>query len=154
MGTLTQVRLVHVVRRVNIRLRFGRPIKIRRVDRYRRDAWFTPHATLGLVHWQGNDYGTTVWWIAVLRTVRPGEIAQTIEHVKPGAELLLRAEGVERVRVVLGLIAGIESLQIAPVAVSSHYWHTVHNRLAARQRPPEYCPEQHEAHRRAEELLP
>lgn len=153
MGTLTQVRLMHVPHRLHVRLRFGRPIKIHRVDQFRRAAWFTPQALLALVHWQGNAYGTTRWWIAVLRTVRPGELAQTIEYVQPGAELLLLVQGSDRVQVVLGLVAGIERQRIAPIAVSPHYWRTVHNRLAARQSPPEYHPEQHDAHRRLQELL-
>jgi len=151
-GTLTRVRLVFVAERVNVRLRFGRSVQERRIDRFRREAWFTPQASLALVHWQANRYGTVVWWLAILRTVRPGDVAQTIPHVTPGAEILLKAEGRERVQAMLQVIDRVEQRGIAPIAVSPHYWRTVHNRLAARQPLPEYEPAQHEAYRRWHDL--
>ena len=152
MGTLTRVRLVSVAERVNVRLRFGQPLRERRIDRDRRELWFTPRSCLALVHWQANRYGTVVWWLAVLRTVRPGELAQTVPHVTPAVELLLKADGRERVQQVLQLIHRIERRGIVPLAVGPHYWRTVNNRLAARQPVPEYEPEQHAAYRRWCEL--
>lgn len=152
MGTLTRVRLVSVAERVNVRLRFGSPVRERRVDRFRREVWFTPRASLALVHWQATRHGTVAWWLAVLRTVGPGDPAQTLPHVSPGADILLKADGRERVQTLLQLIRRMEQQRIVPVAVSPHYWRTVHNRMAARQPVPEYAPAQHEAYRRGEDM--
>jgi hypothetical protein len=95
-----------------------------------------------------------VWWLAVLRTVQPGGVAQTIPHVTPGPEILLKAEGRERVQAMRQLIHRIEQRGIVPIAVSPHYWRTVHNRLAARQTVLEYEPAQDEAYRQWHDTKP
>ncbi len=70
---------------------------------------------------------------------------QRIPGVRPGARLLLHAEGENAVRAVLERIDGIEGQGIAAIDVSPAYWRTLGNRLAARLALPEYTAERHAA---------
>jgi hypothetical protein len=96
--------------------------------------------------WIGNDYGTALWQLMVLQAPMPFDGAQRIAGVAPGARILLRADGEQQVKAVLGVIDAIEALGIDPAAVAITYWRTVGNRLAARQAPSTYTRERHAAH--------
>ena len=65
--------------------------------------------------------------------------------MRPGARLLLHAEGDKTVRAVLERIDAIEARGIAPAAASPAYWRTLANRLAARLPLPDYTAERHAA---------
>jgi len=65
--------------------------------------------------------------------------------VRPGARLLLHAEGENAVRAVLERIDAIDAQGIAAIDVSPAYWRTLANRLAARSPLPEYTAERHAA---------
>lgn len=143
---LTRVALATVGRHVRIRLRFGAPQRIVRLDAYRRLAIFLPGAVFCRVSWAANAYGTTAWTLMVMQAATPLDPIQRIAGVTPGARLLLRVDGKPNVKPVLALIDAIEADGIAPVAVSPAYWRTVANRLAARQAPPAYTAERHAAH--------
>lgn len=143
---LTRVALAAVGRRVRIRLRFGAPLRIVRLDAYRRVAVFLPGAVCCRLSWMASAYGTVSWTLIVLQAATPLEAIQRITGVAPGARLLLRADGKARVKTVLALIAAIEARGIAPAAVSPAYWRTVANRLAARLAPPAYTAERHAAY--------
>ena len=142
---LTRVALAYIDQRFDLYLRFGDPARIIRFDRWRRCAVFTPNAVLCRIRWQANDYGTIRWQLMVMQACTPLAAAQRIPGVRPGARLLLHAEGENQVRAVLERIDAIEALGIAPVAVSPAYWRTLANRLAARLPLPEYTAERHAA---------
>jgi hypothetical protein len=141
-----RVSLAFVEHRVNVWLRFGRPGRETVVDRWRRVATFEPNAVCCRVKWIGNDYGTALWQLMVLQAPNPFDDAQRIAGVAPGARILLRADGEQQVKAVLGVIDAIEALGIDPAAVAITYWRTVGNRLAARQAPSTYTRERHAAH--------
>jgi hypothetical protein len=141
-----QVSLAFVQHRVNVWLRFGRPLRESVLDRWRRVATFEPRAICCRVKWIGNDYGTALWQLMVLQAPMPFEGAQRVAGVQPGARILLRAGGEAQVKAVLSVIDGIEALGIDPCAVAVTYWRTVGNRLAARQPLPAYTAERHAAH--------
>lgn len=141
-----RVSLAFVEHRVNVWLRFGRPVRETTLDRWRRVATFEPNAVCCRVKWIGNDYGTALWQLMVLQAPMPFDGAQRIAGVAPGARILLRADGEQQVKAVLAVIDVIEALGIEPVAVAATYWRTVGNRLAARQPLPDYTPERHAAH--------
>lgn len=143
---LTRVALATVGRHVRIRLRFGAPQRVVRLDAYRRLAIFLPCAVFCRVSWAANVYGTTTWTLMVMQAATPLDAIQRIVGVTPGARLLLRVDGKSDVKTVLALIDAIEADGIAPVAVSPAYWRTVANRLAARQAPPAYTAERHTAY--------
>jgi hypothetical protein len=141
-----RVSLAFVEHRVNLWLRFGRPVRETVVDRWRRVATFEPNAVCCRVKWIGNDYGTALWQLMVLEAPMPFDGAQRIAGVTPGACILLRADGEQQVKAVLDVIDAIEALGIDPAVVAVTYWRTVGNRLAARQPPPDYTTERHAAH--------
>jgi len=142
---LTRVSLAYIESRFKLYLRFGKPARTLRLDRWRRCAVFLPGAMLCRIRWEANDYGTTRWQLMVMQACTPLDAAQRIPGVQPGARLLLHAEGEANVRAVLERIDAIEALGIAALDVSPAYWCTLGNRLAARLALPEYTTERHAA---------
>ena len=149
---LTRVSLAYVERRINLYLRFGRPLRELRLDRWRRCASFAPGAVFCRMRWHSNDYGTIRWQLMVLQACMPGDRMQRIAGIRPGAHLLLCAEGEAAVQAVLQRIEAIEALAIDPTDAAPAYWRTLGNRLAARQPLPAYGAERHAAWLRGEEL--
>ena len=149
---LTRVSLAFVEHRINLYLRFGHPVRELRLDRWRRSAIFTPAAVFCRVRWESNDYGTTRWQLMVLQACSPLDAVQRIAGSRPGARLLLCAEGELQVQSVLPQIDAIETLDIDPVAVSPAYWRTLGNRLSARLPLPAYTAERHAAYLAGEVL--
>ncbi|MBX5893046.1 DUF2840 domain-containing protein [Pseudomonas aeruginosa] len=142
---LTRVSLAYIEPKFKLYLRFGEPVRTLRLDRWRRCAVFLPRAMFCRVRWQANDYGTIRWQLMVMQAGTPLDDVQRIPGVQPGARLLLHAEGENAVRAVLERIDGIEAQGIAAIDVSSAYWRTLGNRLAARLALPEYTAERHAA---------
>ncbi|MGY6268662.1 DUF2840 domain-containing protein [Achromobacter denitrificans] len=142
---LTRVSLAYIEPRFKLYLRFGEPARTLRLDRWRRCAVFLPRAMFCRVRWEANDYGTIRWQLMVMQAGTPLDALQRIPGVRPGARLLLHAEGDASVRAVLERIDAIEALGIAAIDVSPAYWRTLGNRLAARVPLPEYTAERHAA---------
>lgn len=141
----TRVSLVYIEQRINLYLRFGHPARTVQLNRWRRCAMFLPNAIFCRIRWEANDYGTTRWQLMVLQACTPLDVRQNIPGVRPGARLLLRAEGEQTVRTVLAQIDAIESRGIDSADVSPTYWRTLGNRLAARLPVPDYTDERHAA---------
>ena len=142
---LTRVSLAYIEPRFKLYLRFGEPARTLRLDCWRRCAVFLPRAMFCRVRWEANDYGTIRWQLMVMQAATPLDDMQRIPGVRPGARLLLHAEGENAVRAVLERIDGIEGQSIAAIDVSPAYWRTLGNRLAARLALPEYTAERHAA---------
>ena len=141
-----QVSLACVDQRVNVWLRFGKPVRETVLNRWRRVAVFEPGAICCRVKWIANDYGTALWQLMVLQAPTSFDGAQRIAGVVPGARILLRADGEQQVKSVLAVFDAMERLGIDPCAAAQMYWGTVGNSLAAHQPLPEYTPEWHAAH--------
>ncbi|MBP2481224.1 hypothetical protein J3A72_001516 [Stenotrophomonas sp. PvP093] len=142
---MTRVSLAYIEPRFKLYLRFGEPARTLRLDRWRRCAVFLPRMVFCRIRWQANDYGTIRWQLMVMQAATPLDDMQRIPGVRPGARLLLHAEGENAVRAVLERIDGIEGQGIAAIDVSPAYWRTLGNRLAARLALPEYTAERHAA---------
>ena len=142
---LTRVSLAYIEPRFKLYLRFGEPARTLRLDHWRRCAVFLPGAMFCRIRWQANDYGTVRWQLMVMQAGTPLDDVQRIPGVRPGARLLLHAEGENAVRAVLERIDGIGAQGIAAIDVSPAYWRTLGNRLAARLPLPEYTAERHAA---------
>lgn len=142
---LTRVSLAYIEPRFKLYLRFGEPARTLRLDHWRRCAVFLPGAMFCRIRWQANDYGTVRWQLMVMQAGTPLDDVQCIPGVRPGARLLLHAEGENAVRAVLERIDGIDAQGIAAIDVSPAYWRTLGNRLAARLALPEYTAERHAA---------
>ena len=106
---------------------------------------FLPTAIFCRIRWQSNDYGTVRWQLIVLQACTPLDAMQSIPGVRPGARILLHAEGEQKTRAVLARIDAIEALGIEPAEVSPAYWRTLGNRLAAHLPLPDYSAERHAA---------
>lgn len=127
---LTRVSLAYVHLRFNLYLRFGQPERTLQLDHWRRCAIFKPSAVFCRVRWQANDHGTTLWQLMVLQAATPLDTLQSLPGVRPGARLLLNAEGELKVRAVLQQIDAIEAQGIDACTVAAAYWGTLGNRLA------------------------
>lgn len=139
--------------RINVRLRFAKPVRERRLDRRRRLALIAPNSIFALLRWERGPYGTTISQITIMRTVAPGEICLAWPYVHPGAETLLFASGWHKVERVLHVIDAVEALGVDPSDAAPDYWQHVHNRLRLRQPYHAYTVEQHRAWLRRRELL-
>ncbi|MGR7922187.1 DUF2840 domain-containing protein [Zobellella denitrificans] len=142
---LTRVSLAYIEQRINLYLRFGNPARTVQLDRWRRCAVFLPAAIFCRIRWQANDYGTVRWQLMVLQARTPLDTMQRIPGIRPGARILLHAEGKQKTRAVLAQIDAIEALGIDPAEVSPAYWRTLGNRLAAHLPLPDYTAERHAA---------
>lgn len=137
---LTRVSLAYVHQRFNLYLRFGQPERTLQLDHWRRCAIFKPSAVFCRVHWQANDQGTTLWQLMVLQAGTSRDTLQHLPGVRPGARLLLNAEGELKVRAVLQQIDAIEAQGIDACTVTAAYWGTLGNRLSAWTSGPSAAP--------------
>ncbi|WP_036280558.1 DUF2840 domain-containing protein [Methylocystis sp. ATCC 49242] len=145
MSAPTEVELYFVRGKIERWLRFGKPINERTLDRRRRIATFAPGAIFGFIRWASNAHGTLVSRIDILRACDDGEACSTVPGVKPGAEILLRTVGWEKVQRVLRAIDAVEALGFLPHEVCPDHWRHVHNRLAAGLPPRAYSHDRHRA---------
>lgn len=145
MSAPTEVELYFVKGKIERWIRFGTPISDHTLDRRRRLVSFAPGAVFGFMRWAANEYGTRVSRIDILRACADGEPHSTVPGVKPGAEILLRAFGWEKVQPVLRAIDAVEALGFAPQEICPDHWRHVHSRLAAGLTPRAYSRERHQA---------
>jgi len=150
MSELTHVELLWVRKQVENRIRFGRSVDQHIIDRQWRVVSFAAGSIFAFVRWAGNDYGTTLSRIDILRAVAPGERYITVPYVRPGGESLLQISGWPKVEKVLQAIEAIEALGIDPADAAPEHWQHVHNRLSVGERPRPYTRTRHQAwlHRR------
>ena len=147
---LTTVELLWLEKRIENRVRFGRSVSEKPVDRNRRVLSFAPGSIFAFVRWTSNDFGTVLSRIDILRAPTPGQRYSTVPWIKPGGESLLRLSGWPKVERVLQLIDAVEALGIDPADAAPDYWHHVHNRLSVNEAPRPYTRSRHQAwlHRR------
>src|SRR3954465_5388552 len=129
MSDLTQVELLWLEKRIENRIRFGRAVEERILDRNRRVLSFAPGSIFAFVRWASNDFGTVVSRIDILRAVRPGGRYATVPFVRPGGEILLRLSGWPKIEKALQAIDAVEALGIDPADAAPEHWQHVHNRL-------------------------
>ena len=150
----TLVHLTWEEDRIEHRIRFGRTIYQRAIDRRSRVVGFAPNSVFAFVRWASNDYGTVVSRVDILRAVGRGEPYQTLPFVRPGGDLLLKLHGWPKVERVLQLIDATEALDIDAADVAPVYWRHVHNRMTANIEPRLYTRDQHDAWRARRSILP
>ncbi|RWB70426.1 MAG: DUF2840 domain-containing protein [Mesorhizobium sp.] len=144
-GDLTTVELTWIEKRIEHRIRFGRPADQTIIDKRRRVVAFAPGSIFAFARWAANDFGTIVSRIDIVRAVFPGEPHQTLPYIRPGGEILLKIAGWDKVERVLQLIDAVEAIGLDPVETAPDYWRQTHNRLVAGGTPRTYSLEQHRA---------
>src|SRR6266436_2952662 len=149
-GDLTTVELLWLEKRIENRVRFGRPVLEKILDRNRRVLSFSPGSVFAFVRWTSNDFGTVLSRIDILRAVTPGQPYSTVPWITPGGESLLRLSSCTKVERALQMIDVVEALGIDPADAAPDYWHHVHNRLSVNETPRPYTRSRHRAwlHRR------
>lgn len=147
---LTTVELLWLEKRIENRIRFGRSVSEKVLDRNRRVLSFAPGSIFAFVRWTSNDFGTVLSRIDILRAPAPGQHYSTVPWIKPGGESLLRLSGWPKVERVLQSIESVEALGIDPADAAPDHWHHVHNRLSVNETPRPYTRSRHQAwlHRR------
>src|ERR1700756_1516820 len=148
---LTTVELLWLEKRIENRIRFGRSVSEKVLDRNRRVLSFAPGSIFAFVRWTSKDFGTVLSRIDILRAAIPGQRYSTVPWITPGGESLLRLSGWPKVERVLQLIDAVEALGIDPAEAAPDYWHHVHNRLSVNEKPRTYTRSRHQAwlHRRS-----
>ena len=66
-SSLTTVELVWLEKRIENRIRFGRPVSDKILDRNRRILSFAPGSIFAFVRWTSNDFGTVLSRVDILR---------------------------------------------------------------------------------------
>ncbi|MGD9656992.1 MAG: DUF2840 domain-containing protein [Methylocystis sp.] len=145
MTRLTEVELYFLKGKIERWIRFGAPVSERTLDRRRRIASFAPGSIFAFVRWASNGYGTLVSRIDILRACDSGEAYSTVPGVKPGAEILLRTHGWDKVQRVLRAIDAAEALGLSPQDICPDHWRHIHNRLAAGLPARPYSQARHQA---------
>ena len=147
---LTTVELLWLEKRIENRVRFGRPMSEKVLDRNRRVLSFALGSIFAFVRWTSNDFGTVLSRVDILRAAIPGQRYSTVPWIKPGGESLLRLSGWPKVERVLQSIDAVEALGIDPADAAPDHWHHVHNRLSVNETPRPYTRSRHQAwlHRR------
>jgi hypothetical protein len=140
---LTQVELMWDEDRTERWIRFGHPVDEQIVDRRQRIFFFAPGSIFAFVRWSGNEFGTQLSRIDVLRALQPHEACTSIGFLRPGGEILMRMSGWPKVEQVLQLIDAIEQGGFDPADICPDHWRHIHNRLTAGQEPRTYTPERH-----------
>src|SRR6201997_1152281 len=107
---LTTVEILWLEKRIENRVRFGRPVSEKVLDRNRRVLSFAPGSIFAFVRWTSNDFGTILSRIDIVRAATPGQRYSTVPWIKPGGESLLRLSGWPKVERVLQLIDAVEAL--------------------------------------------
>jgi len=150
---LTTVELLWLEKRIENRVRFGRPVSEKVLDRNRRLLSFAPGSIFAFVRWTSNDFGTVLSRIDILRAVTAGQSYSTVPWIKPGGESLLRLTGWPKVERVLQLIDAVEALDIDSADAAPDYWHHVHNRLSVNEAPRPYTKSRHQTWLRRQRVM-
>jgi hypothetical protein len=151
---LTHVELTWLSKRVEQRIRFGRPVASLRLDRHRHCVSFAPNAIFAVVRWAGNGYGTVSSEIDILRAIAPGERRTTAPFMRPGGEIFLSIKSWPKVERVLQAIDAVEALGINPADAAPDHWRHVHNRLTVGERPRSYTLTRHRAWLKRRRIVP
>lgn len=126
---MTEVMLVFYEGRIEHWLRFGTEDCERILDRRRRIVSFAAGKIFAFVRWEGNEYGTVLSRLDILRAPNAGEIVATVPGVTPGGEILLRLASWPCVKRAFDAIAQIEARGIDPTTVAPDWWRHLHNRI-------------------------
>ncbi|NHN89421.1 DUF2840 domain-containing protein [Acetobacter conturbans] len=131
---MTPLELTWLEKRIEQWLRFGHPLEMQRLDRYRRRLYFAPGAVFALMRWTQTDDGAAACCIDIVRASQAGEPRERLAFVPTGAERLLHCAGWPQVRTVLRSIEALERRRINLVQVEPDYWrqlaHSLHEKHA------------------------
>lgn len=141
--TLTRVELIWREKQIEQWIRFGHDSAEKILDRRRRILSFASGSVFAFVRWAGNDFGTVLSGIDILRAIKHCEAFSTVPFVSPGGEIYLRQSGWPKVERVLQAIDAVEQIGVDPVDACPDHWRHIHNRLVSGETPRPYTRERH-----------
>lgn len=131
--TLVQIHFVRGL--INHRLRFGQPVSVDKLDRYRSLATFSLGDIFGYIRWRANEYGTQDWRVYVLKAQTGGYISEVI-GVSPAVKVLMSAQGKPAVKRCLTALDRLEAQAGGALeTVPESYWSGFANALLLRKAP-------------------
>ncbi|HET6523546.1 DUF2840 domain-containing protein [Sphingopyxis sp.] len=128
---LTDVELTWIEQHLGQSIRFGRVAAERIAGSRTRIVSFRPGTIFALVRWTSNDFGTVHASLAIIAARAPEEPFDTHPFVRPGGDILLRIDGRQQVRTVVGAIDAVDAAGIDPCDAAPDHWRHVGSRLAA-----------------------
>lgn len=133
MTDLTVIQCHFVRGFLNHRLRFGKPEKTLKLDKYRKLACFKPEEILGYIRWRANEYGTQDWRFFILRTQTSGLLTR-VPGVSPAVKVLAAFNGTQSVKRALRAFDDVEKSASEPIeAFPDAYWISFQNDISARK---------------------
>ena len=140
---LTHVELVLRPRKLEQWLRFGKPIKITKIDKRRQVASFKPYNTFAFVRFASNGKERVIHRLDIVETRRHDDGYQTLPFVRPGGFILLSLNTVEQVDQALRTIDSIERNGVPLTEVPAWYWQELDSDLQSNHPPIIYTLEIH-----------
>jgi hypothetical protein len=117
----------------NYRVLFGEPLRIDTLHAAegvtRKVYSFTARSRFGLDLWRCNAYGTIQWRCFVCEAVSPGEEADAVPFVAPGARVLLHTKGAAQSRLFLAWLADLEASEVDLLTCAPETFEAAHFRL-------------------------
>ena len=137
--SLTHVELIWIEKQIEHWIRFGHEVAEQILDRRRRILSFAPNSVFAYVRWAGNDYGTVVSRIDILRAVGPGEALLDRRlcppwRRDPAADFRAGRRSSRFCRQSMPS----RPIGIDPAEACPDHWRHVHNRLDGRRDPRPY----------------
>jgi hypothetical protein len=134
---LTRLIVMHQEDKRRHQLVFGYPVLIREIGGpyCERHLFFEPGQLFGLEIWEANDYGTVRWLLLVLRAAEPGERVALLPQLAPGGEILLAAQGRNRVRSARSWLRSLADCGVDLVSLPLDYYRASHFKLKTRLSP-------------------
>lgn len=131
----TVVQLHFVRDLINHRIRFGQPVSITKLDKYRSIASFSTGSIFGYIRWRANEYGTQDWRVYVLKAQSEGYLSQ-VTGVSPAVKSLLNVQGKPAVKRCLLALGRLEKQAGGALEnVPESYWPCFNNALLLRKAP-------------------
>ena len=92
---------------------------------------FSQNKIVAYERWERNQFGTINWEIFVFKTSIPGKMIQSIQGVRPGAELFIYAKGKSKVKELFKVLDELQVKDIKISSLSEGVLRTINNRLHA-----------------------
>jgi len=142
MMTLTHVQLTDPNAPRAVVMQFGKPVIDTPCGEMDRTVSFRPGSVFALVRCRPG-LKSTHFHLSILRAVKPSEPASKVEHVWPGAQVLLRLVAWDKVMCALRVGERIKQMNIYLEEVDPEYWSRIHRALDQRAAIPPYTYEEH-----------
>ena len=149
-ATSRRLRLFWLEKRIENRVRFGRPVSEKASGPQSARSDVLPRQRLRVRALDVQRLRDRLIPHRYSARLTPGQPYSTVPWITPGGESLLRLSGWPKVERVLQMIDVVEALGIDPADAAPDYWHHVHNRLSVNETPRPYTRSRHQAwlHRR------